>query len=105
METIPFNAHPEPITDPLQQYKRGQSLRETKAVVHVPSAAASVEVNNKTVTANGTDRIDGKVVGGGRRGRLDAGSFLVGVELSLRQSHSRTVQGLFGPLTNGGCGQ
>ena len=34
-------------------------------------------------------------------GRLDLGSFLVGVEVSLRHTHPRLTQGLFGPLTNG----
>ena len=33
--------------------------------------------------------------------RLDLGTFLVGVEVSLRHSHPRHTQGLFGPLTNG----
>ena len=34
-------------------------------------------------------------------GRLDLGSFLVGLEISLRQSHPRQTRGLFGPLTSG----
>lgn len=34
-------------------------------------------------------------------GRLDLGSFLIGLEVSLRHSHRRASQGLFGPLTNG----
>ena len=33
-------------------------------------------------------------------GRLDLGSFLLGIEVSLRHTHSETTQGLFGPLTN-----
>ena len=33
--------------------------------------------------------------------RLDAGSFLVGVELSGRESSPQETEGLFGPLTNG----
>ena len=34
-------------------------------------------------------------------GRLDLGSFLVGVEVSLRDSSPQMTAGLFGPLTNG----
>ena len=39
---------------------------------------------------------------GERRGaRLDAGSFLIGVEVSLRDCEAEMTQGLFGPLTQG----
>ncbi len=41
---------------------------------------------------------------GGRKGtssRLDIGSFLIGVEVSLRDSEPSWTEGLFGPLTNG----
>ena len=34
-------------------------------------------------------------------GQLDVGSFLIGVEVSLRQHAPALTQGLFGPLTNG----
>ena len=39
---------------------------------------------------------------GDRRGmRLDSGSFLVGVEVSLRDCEPNMTEGLFGPLTQG----
>ena len=38
----------------------------------------------------------------GRKGtRLDVGSFLIGVEISLRNCEPSITEGLFGPLTNG----
>ena len=36
-----------------------------------------------------------------RSGLLDVGSFLIGVEVSLRQQAPALTQGLFGPLSNG----
>ncbi len=39
---------------------------------------------------------------GERRGaKLDVGTFLIGVEVSLRHSEPVDTEGLFGPLTNG----
>lgn len=36
-----------------------------------------------------------------RKSNLDAGSFLIGIETSLRQIAPQLTQGLFGPLSNG----
>ena len=35
------------------------------------------------------------------RGKLDLGSFLIGIELSMRDIDPENMEGLFGPLTNG----
>lgn len=60
--------------------------------------------------SGGTTRVQPIAVGeghspkmrGDRRGaRLDVGSFLIGVEVSLRDSEPSITEGVFGPLTNG----
>lgn len=35
-----------------------------------------------------------------RKGKLDVGTFLIGVDVSLRQLSAEMTQGLFAPLTN-----
>lgn len=69
-----------PVRDPLQQYK---VVRGSEAAIVVPGSPA----RRKSRATMG--------------GKLDLGSFLIGVEVSLRHSHPKMTQGLFGPLTNG----
>ncbi len=71
--------------DPLQRYKMAGSSRSQKPVV-VSQSSPGVHRNNKR---------------GALTGRLDLGSFLIGVEASTRHSEPQSTQGLFGPLTNG----
>ena len=79
------------VRDPLHQYKMtgGHRSRDpplpVAVVVPVATAEPSVCRTRRAAMA----------------GRLDLGSFLIGVEVSLRQSHPKTTQGLYGPLTNG----
>ena len=70
-----------PVKDPLQQYK---AVGGSEAAIVVPGSPA----RRKSRATMG--------------GKLDLGSFLIGVEVSLRHSHPKMTQGLFGPLTNGG---
>ena len=72
-----------PVRDPLQQY---QSRR-----CQLPSLPT-------TIPAGSSPQRSRRAKLGGR---LDLGSFLVGVEASLRQSHPRQTMGLFAPLTSG----
>ena len=67
------------ISDPLQQYKMDSRCPRTIVVPSSPLRRASRAM-----------------VGG----RLDLGSFLIGVEVSLRDCIPRETVGLFGPLTN-----
>lgn len=71
------------VRDPLHQYKLNGAPRQ--AVV-VPAAQESSPRRARRARM---------------AGRLDLGSFLVGIEVSLRHSHPRVSQGLFGPLSNG----
>lgn len=71
--------------DPLQRYKLAGSSRGHKPVV-VSQSSPGVLRHNKRGALNG---------------RLDLGSFLIGVEASTRHSEPQSTQGLFGPLTNG----
>lgn len=78
------------VGDPLHQYKmdrvhRSHEPLKTAAVV-IPAAQGPSPRRTRRATM---------------AGRLDLGSFLIGVEVSLRHSHPRISQGLFGPLTNG----
>lgn len=63
--------------DPLQRYQEQEEVGKAQPVLQASSRKA------------------------GRQ--LDVGSFLVGVELSLRQLAPELTQGLLGPLTNGEC--
>ena len=65
--------------DPLQRYKT--DLRQPRTIV-VPSSPLR--------------RANRAVMGG----HLDLGSFLLGVDVSLRDCDPKMAQGLFGPLTN-----
>ena len=65
--------------DPLQEYKTETCRRNPRTIV-VPSSSLRRA---------------------SRGGRLDLGSFLIGVEVSLRDCIPRETVGLFGPLTNG----
>lgn len=65
--------------DPLQEYKTESCRRNPRTIV-VPSSSLRRA---------------------SRGGRLDLGSFLIGVEVSLRDCIPRETVGLFGPLTNG----
>lgn len=70
--------------DPLQRYKvAGRALGQPQ-----PAAVAIGEGHSPKLR-------------GGRRARLDVGSFLIGVEVSLRHCEPSLTEGLFGPLTNG----
>ena len=75
--------------DPLQRYKMaGSSRAHQPVVVHTQSSPGEIRHDKR----------------GSITGRLDLGSFLIGVDVSLRHSESQQTQGLFGPLSNGGCG-
>lgn len=69
--------------DPLKQYKSNPGL-----VLRCDPAVSESFPRRFKRTAAG--------------GKLDLGSFLIGVEISLRHSHPLKTMGLFGPLTNGG---
>jgi hypothetical protein len=70
--------------DPLQRYKAGGG----PPAVRVPAPEPSTSPHQSSRRAR-------------MGGRLDLGSFLVGLEVSLRQTNPRHTQGLFGPLTYG----
>lgn len=73
--------------DPLQQYKLlGRAHRQP---LPPPQPIALGEGHSP------------KLRGERRGARLDVGSFLIGVEVSLRDCEPDMAQGLFGPLTNG----
>ena len=75
--------------DPLQRYKIAGSSRAHKPVVVL------------TQRSPGAIRHDNR---GSITGHLDLGSFLIGLDVSLRHSEPQQTQGLFGPLSNGRCG-
>lgn len=68
------------ISDPLQQYRTDSRHPRTIVVPGSPLRRARRAAMG---------------------GRLDLGSFLIGVEVSLRDSNPQMTAGLFGPLTNG----
>ena len=76
---------PSRVSDPLRQYKR--MVDETR-----PTG---------TVTIPGCRPLQGETRQEKMRPGLDLGSFLIGVEISLRDSEPNMTQGLFGPLSNG----
>ncbi len=71
--------------DPLQRYKMAGSSRGHKPVVISQSSPGVLRYNKR----------------GALNGRLDLGSFLIGIEASTRHCEPLSTQGLFGPLTNG----
>lgn len=78
---------PRMVRDPLHQYKRNGAPRQhisTAVVLPVPPETSPCRSRRARMV-----------------GRLDLGSFLIGIEVSLRHSHPRPSQGLFGPLSNG----
>ena len=77
----PIMTHKQHFTsDPLQEYKTETCRPRTPRTIVVPSSSLRRA---------------------SRGGRLDLGSFLIGVEVSLRDCIPRETVGLFGPLTNG----
>ena len=65
--------------DPLQKYKTASELRRPIVVPHgSPGRRATMA-----------------------GGKLDLGSFLIGVDVSLREEEPTMTQGLFAPLSNG----
>lgn len=75
---------PRAVRDPLQQYKRNGGPLQQAVVIPAPDASSPQRSRRARMG-----------------GRLDLGSFLVGVEVSLRQTNSRHTRGLFGPLSYG----
>ncbi len=73
------------VKDPLQQYSTVMAQRQPHAHVAVASNSPGRRVTRKAMMGE----------------RLDLGSFLLGVEVSLRHSNPTMTRGLFGPLTNG----
>lgn len=75
------------VRDPLHQYKmNGPPRRHDSTPVVLPMAQGTSPSRSRRARM---------------AGRLDLGSFLIGMEVSLRHSHRRASQGLFGPLSNG----
>ena len=71
------------VSDPLQKYKSaGDSKRQQTIIVPYGSPGRG---HRRTTIG----------------GKLDLGSFLIGVEISLRNDDPNMMQGLFAPLTNG----
>ncbi len=75
---LPRTQHPL-VNDPLQQYSSDIVRKEAMA----PNSPGR-RMTRKTMMGE----------------RLDLGSFLLGVDVSLRDCSPRMTQGLFGPLTN-----
>ena len=69
------------VSDPLQKYKSLSSHGQR------PTVLANTSPNQRGRRASIT-------------GRLDLGSFLLGIDVSLRELEPVMTQGLFGPLTN-----
>ena len=69
--------------DPLQSYKVRNSL-EPRTIV-VPGSPKDAKAARRAAMG----------------AQLDLGSFLIGVEVSLRDCEPKKTMGLFGPLTNG----
>lgn len=77
-------------TDPLQKYKAHEVMTRRQQNQR--------EQHQQPVMGEGQSP---KLRGDRKGTRLDAGSFLIGVEVSLRNSEPNMTEGLFGPLTNG----
>ena len=69
--------------DPLQKYKSVGESRRQRTIV-VPHGSPARGVRKATIG-----------------GKLDLGSFLIGVDVSLREEEPSMTQGLFAPLSNG----
>lgn len=69
--------------DPLQKYKTVAESRRLQTIV-VPHGSPPRGVRKATIG-----------------GKLDLGSFLIGVNISLRDEDPNMTQGLFAPLSNG----
>ena len=75
------------VRDPLHHYKMDGGPRQGgRGPVVIPAVEGSSPRRTRRA---------------GLGGKLDLGSFLLGVEVSLRHMHPKITQGLFGPLTNG----
>ena len=68
--------------DPLQKYK---STGEMRQPIVVPHGSPGRRTQRATMAG----------------GKLDHGSFLIGVDVSLREEEPAMTQGLFAPLSNG----
>ena len=71
------------VQDPLQSYKL-RGVQEPHTIV-VPGSPQNTKAARKVAMG----------------AQLDLGSFLIGVEVSLRDCEPKKTAGLFGPLTNG----
>ena len=69
--------------DPLQKYKSVAESRRQQTII-VPHGSPSRGIRKATIG-----------------GKLDLGSFLIGVDISLRDEDPNMTQGLFAPLSNG----
>ena len=69
--------------DPLQKYKSAAESRRQQTII-VPHGSPPRGVRKATIG-----------------GKLDLGSFLIGVDVSLRDEEPNMTQGLFAPLSNG----
>ena len=69
--------------DPLQKYKSAGESRRQQTII-VPYGSPERGMRRATVG-----------------GKLDLGSFLIGIDISLRDEDPNMTQGLFAPLTNG----
>lgn len=72
--------------DPLQKYKMPSLPRVPHPVVLTESRSPDAVFNLKRASITE---------------KLDLGSFLIGMEISLRHIEPQKTQGVFGPLTNG----
>ena len=70
-------------SDPLQKYKSAAECRRQQTVI-VPYGSPPRGVRKANIG-----------------GKLDLGSFLIGVDISLRDEDPNMTQGLFAPLSNG----
>lgn len=83
-----------PAPDPLRSYKT------TTDEVRTVRPRNAVTIPHSQPTQGGGVRVTRQEK---MRPGLDLGSFLIGVEVSLRDSEPDMTQGLFGPLSNGKC--
>ncbi len=80
--------------DPLQQYKLlGHAYR--------PSMQSQQQQQQQQQPIALGEGHSPQLRGGRKGARLDVGSFLIGVEVSLRDFEPEMTEGIFGPLTNG----
>lgn len=70
-------------SDPLHKYKSAGDSKRQQTII-VPYGSPGRGMRRATIG-----------------GKLDLGSFLIGVEISLRNDDPNMTQGLFAPLTNG----